>query len=350
MSAPLITASTIEVVPDLIASASNYNVVGKVFEAAGLPERCTTNPGCFVPMKSVVKLYDEAARVIGERNLGLFLAPHLTVSKLGNLGSYVLGATTLKEAMFRNSKAMKLRTSHGRISTAPCGDDVAFMSDLSVSNVVGYRHTAVWSALLLISVVRAYTGANWHPLRVDLDISRPPSSTPYEDVFRCPVIFDRPRIAVIIERHALNNGPVLAAGRKTVTYSDLRRIAERPAPTDLVSIVREIIRLRLLDGDIDIDGIARHLELGPRTLQRRLNDEGTAFRALVSQVRAERALEMLRETEAPMIDIAIELGYSSSSHFTRAFRKAVGRLPSDIRRDALAGDCNARGFPAAARS
>ena len=252
--------------------------------------------------------------------------------------------------MFRNSKAMKLRTSHGRISTAPCGDDVAFMSDLSVSNVVGYRHTAVWSALLLISVVRAYTGANWHPLRVDLDISRPPSSTPYEDVFRCPVIFDRPRIAVIIERHALNNGPVLAAGRKTVTYSDLRRIAERPAPTDLVSIVREIIRLRLLDGDIDIDGIARHLELGPRTLQRRLNDEGTAFRALVSQVRAERALEMLRETEAPMIDIAIELGYSSSSHFTRAFRKAVGRLPSDIRRDALAGDCNARGFPAAARS
>ena len=350
MSAPLITASTIEVVPDLIASASNYNVVGKVFEAAGLPERCTTNPGCFVPMKSVVKLYDEAARVIGERNLGLFLAPHLTVSKLGNLGSYVLGATTLKEAMFRNSKAMKLRTSHGRISTAPCGDDVAFMSDLSVSNVVGYRHTAVWSALLLISVVRAYTGANWHPLRVDLDISRPPSSTPYEDVFRCPVIFDRPRIAVIIERHALNNGPVLAAGRKTVTYSDLRRIAERPAPTDLVSIVREIIRLRLLDGDIDIDGIARHLELGPRTLQRRLNDEGTAFRALVSQVRAERALEMLRETEAPMIDIAIELGYSSSSHFTRAFRKAVGRLPSDIRRDALAGACNARGFPAAARS
>ena len=350
MSTPLITASSIEVVSDLIASASNYNVVGKVFEAAGLPERCTTNPGCFVPMKSVVKLYDEAARVIGERNLGLFLAPHLTVSKLGNLGSYVLGATTLKEAMFRNSKAMKLRTSHGRISTAPCGDDVAFMSDLSVSNVVGYRHTAVWSALLLISVVRAYTGANWHPLRVDLDISRPPSSTPYEDVFRCPVIFDRPRIAVIIERHALNNGPVLAAGRKTVTYSDLRRIAERPAPTDLVSIVREIIRLRLLDGDIDIDGIARHLELGPRTLQRRLNDAGTAFRALVSQVRAERALEMLRETEAPMIDIAIELGYSSSSHFTRAFRKAVGRLPSDIRRDALAGDCNARGFPAAARS
>ena len=299
MSAPLITASTIEVVPDLIASASNYNVVGKVFEAAGLPERCTTNPGCFVPMKSVVKLYDEAARVIGERNLGLFLAPHLTVSKLGNLGSYVLGATTLKEAMFRNSKAMKLRTSHGRISTAPCGDDVAFMSDLSVSNVVGYRHTAVWSALLLISVVRAYTGANWHPLRVDLDISRPPSSTPYEDVFRCPVIFDRPRIAVIIERHALNNGPVLAAGRKTVTYSDLRRIAERPAPTDLVSIVREIIRLRLLDGDIDIDGIARHLELGPRTLQRRLNDEGTAFRALVSQVRAERALEMCARSWRP---------------------------------------------------
>jgi len=155
---------------------------------------------------------------------------------------------------------------------------------------------------------------------------------PYEDLFRCPVVFDRPSIAIYIERDALNYSPVRAAGRRIVTYSDLGRLPQRPAPRNLISMVTEVVRLRLLDGGKDIDGTARHLELGPRTLQRRLNDEGTTFQALVSQVLAERAIEILRETEAPMIDIAVELGYSSSSHFARAFHKTVGLLPSDIRR------------------
>ena len=53
--------------------------------------------------------------------------------------------------------------------------------------------------------------------------------------------------------------------------------------------------------------------------------------------------EMPRETEAPMIDIAVELGYFSSAHFSRAFRKTVGRLSGNIRR-------GAEGFQAAAHS
>jgi AraC-like DNA-binding protein len=230
---------------------------------------------------------------------------------------------------------MKFHASHDRIFVAPSGDEVALIYDVPVRGVVGYRHFAVYCASVMISLVRAYTGANWHPLRVEFDFQHPRSLTPYEDLFCCPVVFDRQCIAIIIERDAMTNSPVQAAGPKTVTYSDLRRIAKRPAPRDLVSKVRESIRLRLLDEVVDIDTISKYLAIGPRTLQRRLNDEGTAFRALVSQVRAERAFEMLRETELPLIDIAVELGYSSSAHFSRAFSKTTGVLPNEIRRLAV---------------
>jgi len=333
MSLPLISARAIGQIPDLIASGSNRAVVSRVFESADLPETVADAPDRYISQKLVLRFLEGAAHALGDRDFGLFLAPHLTVAAYGNWGGYLLGATTLEQALFRSASAMKFHASHDRLFIVPSGDGVAFMYDITVRGVVGYRHFAVCGASVLVSLVRAYTGANWHPLRVELDISRPSSSTPYEDLFHCPVIFDRPRIAVIIERDALNSGPVQSTRRNIVTYSDLRRVAGQPAPSDLVSIVREIIRLRLLDGGMDIDSIARHLELGSRTLQRRLKDEGIAFRALVSQVRAERALEMLRETQAPMIDIAVELGYSSSSHFTRAFRKTVGRPPSDFRRD-----------------
>ncbi len=213
-------------------------------------------------------------------------------------------------------------------------DKVTLKNYKAVRRVVGYRHIAARHAAVMTSIVRAYTGTNWHPLQVEFDFPRPRSSARYENLFRCPVVFDRPCIAIIIERDAMTNSPVQAAGPQIVTYSDLRRIAERPAPRDLVSKVRESIRLRLLDAAVDIDTISEYLAIGPRTLQRRLNDEGIAFRALVSQVRAERALEMLRETKSPMIDIAVELGYSSSAHFSRAFSKTTGVLPNEIRRRA----------------
>jgi AraC-like DNA-binding protein len=168
-------------------------------------------------------------------------------------------------------------------------------------------------------------------LRVEFDFPRPRSQTRYEDLFRCPVIFGMPSIAVAFERDALKNNRGPFTGQKTVTYSDLRRTASPPAPTNLISKVTEVIRLKLMDAVVSIDSVARHLELGPRTLQRRLNDEGTAYRALVSQVRAELALELLRETETPVIDIAVELGYSSSACFSRAFSKTVGLPPNEIR-------------------
>lgn len=312
--------------------ASNNNVVSDVFESADLPEGIATTLDRYMPQKNFILFIDAAARAVGDRNFGLFLAPHLTVADYGDWGRYLVGATTLEQALFRSVNAMKFHASHDRLHIVPSGDEVAFIIDVPVRGVVGYQHFAVCAASVMVSLVRAYTGANWDPLRVEFDFPRPPSLTPHEDLFCCKVLFDRPRIAVIIERNALSYSPVSACGKKTVTYSDLRRIAERPAPTDLVSMVKETIRLKLMDGAVDINRIGAFLALGPRTLQRRLNDEGAAFRPLVSQVRAERALELLRETEIPMIDIAVELGYSSSSHFSRAFRKTVGLLPSDIRR------------------
>lgn len=353
MPVPLISTRAFGRLPELIEAGSNRAVLSRVFEAADLPETVTETQDQFIPQKKSLRFLDRASHVIGDRDLGISLAPHITITAYGDWSRYVLGAPSLKQALVRSIKAMKFHVTHYRFHIEPRGDEVAFTYVVPVSGVVGYRHFAVSSASLVISLVRAFAGANWHPLRVELDIPRPPSSTPYEDLFRCPVIFDRPGIAVIIDRHALNYGPLQASGSNTVTYSDLRRVAERPAPTDLVSVVRELIQLRLLDGIIDIDSVARHLELGPRTLQRRLNDEGTAYRALVSQVRAQRAIEMLRETESPMIDIAVELGYSSSSHFSRAFRKTVGLLPSDIRRDdaeAAAGDRIVQGLSAATHS
>ena len=61
--------------------------------------------------------------------------------------------------------------------------------------------------------------------------------------------------------------------------------------------------------------------------------EGIPLYRYQTQLRLSRALAELPERE-DITDLALELGYSSHSHFTAAFRSAVGVTPSDYRRSA----------------
>jgi AraC-like DNA-binding protein len=69
----------------------------------------------------------------------------------------------------------------------------------------------------------------------------------------------------------------------------------------------------------------------PRTLQRLLQRESLSYRQLVDEVRAERATVLLRDSDAPVTEIAFDLGYTDVSHFIRAFRRWTGVSPSRYR-------------------
>lgn len=49
------------------------------------------------------------------------------------------------------------------------------------------------------------------------------------------------------------------------------------------------------------------------------------------RMRMAKARQLLRETEMSMIEIALEVGYSSPSHFAQVFRREVGVPPTDYR-------------------
>jgi len=63
--------------------------------------------------------------------------------------------------------------------------------------------------------------------------------------------------------------------------------------------------------------------------------EGVPLYRYQSQLRLGRALAELPERE-DITDLALELGYSSHSHFTANFRSALGVTPSDYRSSATA--------------
>jgi AraC-like DNA-binding protein len=82
---------------------------------------------------------------------------------------------------------------------------------------------------------------------------------------------------------------------------------------------------------ITVRAAARALGTSPRTLQRGLSELGTSFRAEVERARVRAAEALLAETNAKLEVIALQVGCSSPSSFSRLFRRLTGESPSDFR-------------------
>jgi len=88
-----------------------------------------------------------------------------------------------------------------------------------------------------------------------------------------------------------------------------------------------------LDGDLSLEAMAAEVEISPLYLAR-------AFKAAIGQSphryvlarRIERAKELLRNTDMPVVDVALSSGFSSQSHLSHWFLRYVGVSPAVYRR------------------
>ncbi|EIT84097.1 araC family transcriptional regulator [Fictibacillus macauensis ZFHKF-1] len=100
-------------------------------------------------------------------------------------------------------------------------------------------------------------------------------------------------------------------------------------------MVKWIIKRSLTGGRPDIQTVASELGMSDRTLQRRLADEDTNFKHLLTQVRREQAREYLADPSLDIKEVAFLIGYEDQNSFYRAFRLWEGDTPANWRTEHL---------------
>lgn len=329
---PIIATYVTTPLPTLVEAAAGTRAIKKIFSSAEVPEVPHDSAVRFMPQRNLYALLEATARELGMRDLGLVYGRHLDVADWGLWGAYVRGAETLEGAFRRAERAMPYHVSMDTLTLEERGGEAWFIHRAELFGIIGYPHYAACAAAAMISLIRAFTGPGWVPRRIEVNLPRPRPAGTWEDAFRCPVVFDRPDLAVVLPRDLLTCERLSPAAPRPATTADLRRLLPSGPPRDFVGEVSEIVRSRLLCGDADIEGLAQLLALGPRTIQRRLAEAGTSYRDIVARVRVARALELLGETDIPISEVSADLGYSAPTHFARAIRRAIGRSPEEIRR------------------
>lgn len=71
--------------------------------------------------------------------------------------------------------------------------------------------------------------------------------------------------------------------------------------------------------------------MSPGTLRRRLKSEHTSFQAMKEAIRRDVAIELLSDRRKSVSDVALALGYTESSTFSRAFKGWTGLSPAAYR-------------------
>ena len=100
---------------------------------------------------------------------------------------------------------------------------------------------------------------------------------------------------------------------------------------DLVEAARDVIARNFKD-NLSLSDIAREVDASVFHLARIFKARtGFSLHAYRNQLRLRAALERLTEPGVDLIDIALDLGFSSHSHFTETFRRSFGKTPSAVR-------------------
>lgn len=80
-------------------------------------------------------------------------------------------------------------------------------------------------------------------------------------------------------------------------------------------------------GRASLRHVAQAMSQHPRTLQRKLAEEGTAFDIILNEARITLSQELLRNNRLTIDAIAVRLGYAHPSAFIRFFRQQFGVTP-----------------------
>ncbi|MMZ47576.1 HTH-type transcriptional regulator VirS [compost metagenome] len=114
-----------------------------------------------------------------------------------------------------------------------------------------------------------------------------------------------------------------------------RSLDEQQRSRSITEMVKWIMKRSLTRGRPDIQAVAKELSMSDRTLQRRLTDENTSFKILLTKARHEQAREYLADPSLDIKEVAFLIGYEDQNSFYRAFRQWEGDTPSNWRTEHL---------------
>jgi AraC-like DNA-binding protein len=282
--------------------------------------------------EQVTSLWTAAVAATGDLDFGLKVARHVRPSTFHVVGYAMACSATLRRAAERFAHSAQLISDAALIDFKPVGSQFLLTVDLHTIGRQPMYQTIDTILAGFLLLCRWIASASVIPAEVTFRHGCPEDDHAYRDVFRCRIRYGQPTNSILFNAEDLET-PVPSANEELAVILDemtSKYLALRFS-SRFSRKVREVLTVQLPHGEPNKTQTAKLLHMTSRTLLRRLREENTTFQEVSDRLREELAYEYLLQESYTIEKIASQLGFSSSSTFSRAFVRWTGLRPSDWR-------------------
>lgn len=283
-----------------------------------------------------MRLGHAAIQLAGDSGLGLDMGRLRSLAQLGLAGVTAAQAPTVREAARALIRFEPLYATNYRGSSSFHEDATgAWLRFYSISPYSAYNQFVVDMVLAgWLGHLAEVAAKPVPPQVVQVEFGAPAHAARYEALFGCAPVFDAAYNQLRLGKAelALRN-PAHCSG----TWQHLLQLCEeqlqqRTRTRSLHEQITQLLGPLLKGREPGLQQVADRLRLPVWTLRRKLEEEGTSYRAILNETRRDLAMAYIRDTEAAFGEIAWLLGFSSAEAFQRAFKRWSGQTPGEYRR------------------
>lgn len=276
------------------------------------------------------KLLEELESIYPIKALGLSIGRNIQVQDCGVLGYLFKTSRNVGDALkcFNRFQGLIYAGSEAQLE---------FLTDDTVRLIwePDYGYSSQTSDALLIAAMVNIVRELIQPNKLNLRCINFTQDIPleefviYEDFFGCEIKQHQAKLSLTFDKADLlcpipHVDPTLnnILGKQAENL-----LAHLPENDDFLVRLRDHLLRCLHEGRTDAVLVAKEMGLSERTLHRRLKNKNRVYRDILKEIRKSMSVNYLSDPKLTLPEVALLLGYSEQSTFSRAFKNWYGISP-----------------------
>jgi AraC-like DNA-binding protein len=283
-----------------------------------------------VPPAQLGAMWREGTRLYGRGTVGIAVAMSAPLGRM--ILDYVASTSaTLRQALEQVGRYHRLITRNGDLRLRPEGDLTVIELLVNLPPAAVPAPVVEYSMAAIVRRVVEFTSQK--PCEVRFPHAPLGPREDYAHWLGVPTRFEAETAGVLFDDAALaapchGHDPNLF--RFVKAHAELL-LQNQSRDSTVRGQVRRLVVGLVAQGEPEVAAVARTLATSERSLQRRLQKEGTSFRDVVDDARKELALGYLGDRRLSVSEVAYLLGYAEAGAFVRAFKRWTGQTPGELR-------------------
>ncbi|MGC4062913.1 MAG: AraC family transcriptional regulator ligand-binding domain-containing protein [Aquabacterium sp.] len=318
------------------AAKCGFNVQ-PLFKEAGITIDLIRLEDARVSPVQLISLLEQCVALSPDKHFPLVLGDTFAFESLPEFETLLTTSPTLREALRVADLARRMVIPWLKLEVREDGDQARVLAQFeapipTLARTYGLPLNLVTQAILacIRKFGRSLQGTEEGFVGVTLQSPRPANAEQFEQFFGVPVSFDAEADALVFERRILDQ-PLEGAFpslHEQAHFLAEQRLGKEARRQGVAAEIEEFITRDPTLLALGVEDMADRLNLHPRTLQRRLKDEGDSYLHVQARMRHRLACEWLKQGDVSIDDISARLGFSDRRAFTAAFKRWEGATPS----------------------